>query len=153
MKSRKKKNRSKKGCSSSNKQVDGVSPKKILKAAGGVLLLGSVLPTSLPSTSVQSIPLISPDTPASFSVPTPSMMKTLKSNSLEFLKMYKRLDLTRKEIKSRITTPPKGYTEIEKQNDSILLHSIEDLFDHHKSTLALHQQQEPSEEESSCCIA
>jgi hypothetical protein len=134
---------------------DGLSPKKILKAAGGILLAGAVLPASLPSTPVQSIPLLSPITPvATFSVPTPSMMKNLKNNSLEFLRLYRRLDNTRKEIKSRINTPPEGYTKIEKEKDNMLLNSIDELFEHHKTTLAL--QQTPSSlssNESSCCIS
>ena len=73
------------------------------------MVLAPPITTSVVLSSPESFP----------SVPEPIDYKTfkliinnLKNNSFEFLRLYKRLDDTRKEIKRRIATVPKGYNKI-----------------------------------------
>lgn len=91
-------------------KLDGVGLKQIATSLGAAVVAGSVLTTPLPSTTVQSISVPSPLTTTTTSFSTPS----LRSNSSEFLKMYKRSDNTRKEVANRINAVPQGYYAIEK---------------------------------------
>lgn len=111
-----KKQKSRKRQRSRKKAADGVGLKQIATALGVATVAGSVLSTPLPSVSVQSISVPSPmTTTTSFS--TPSFEKQVRNNSSEFLKMYKRSDNTRQDVKNKINAVPKGFENKDKDKD------------------------------------
>jgi hypothetical protein len=131
----------------SRSKPDGVNPYKL--AAVGLLAGSAIAPSQTPSSAV-SMSLSSPE----YTLPSPDIsidyktfkatIDILKNNSFDFLRLYKRLDDTRKEIKRRIATVPKGY-EKDKYNDS--LNEIEDLIKN------LKRKEEEVQNEGSCIIA
>jgi hypothetical protein len=155
MKSRRRRKRSR-------SKADGVNPYKL--GAMGLLAGSATIPSpsavslyATPYTTTTQI-ISSPESFPSYTVIAPDIsidyktlkatIDNLKNNSFDFLRLYKRLDDTRKEIKRRIASVPKGY-EKDKYNDSLT--EIEDLLKDLKRKEEEVRNESPAE--ASCIIA